>query len=116
MAGQGENKEKEISYSSLRPNHFKTIPGAAIPVRGGHAADEKQLVAPHALLLGIKQLVAQMDPFYQTDDHPVIPYLQRPPFLALQTHRRLHDARRLDHPRFASMQPGMDQFILTIRQ
>ena len=56
-----------VRMASLGPDHFEAVPSAAIPVRRGHAADEKKLVGPNPLLLHIEQFLAQVNAFDQAD-------------------------------------------------
>ena len=70
-----------------RANHFETITRSAVPVRRGHAPDEMKIFASDALLLGIKQLVAQMQAFDRANDDSIATNLKRAPFLAFQANR-----------------------------
>lgn len=53
-------------------NQFKAVARAAIPMRGSHAADEKQTLAVHPLPPGIKELVSQVNPFHEPNHDAVV--------------------------------------------
>jgi hypothetical protein len=48
-------------FGDLRwTDHFKPVARATIPVRSGHASDEKKFVRANPSLLCVKQFIAQM--------------------------------------------------------
>ncbi len=66
------------------PDHFKPVAGAAIPVRRGHAANEKKFVRVYSFLFRVEQFVAQMKPLHDADDHAIPADLQCAPLDAFQ--------------------------------
>ena len=58
--------------TSLRSDHFGAVARSTVPVRRGHAADEKQFVAALTFLIRVEQFLTQADSFHQTDYHPVM--------------------------------------------
>ena len=104
------------SHALRRSDHFEAITGATIPMRRRHAAYDVKIFRPNAFFLDIEQFVPQMNALYQTNHEAIIPNVQRSPFLAFQARRRLGDAWRLDHRRFASGQPSMNEFIFAVGQ